>query len=293
MNHVNFFDPLVFQVAFPPALRGVEEESHFRWPVYGGAIRRIGMFPISRKDTARAIETMRRAAAWVRERPGFSFGVMPEGTRTLDGQLGPFKRGGFILAVDAGLEVLPLVQSGAFEIARKGSLNIRPGKVAVTIAPPVPSAGYSKENRRRIHRPRPPRFPRPARGIVFLTGTASGRARPSSSANTAMIFEAGRPRSSSPAIVRIGRSVWAKKALSPAQSQLSPGSPSGVVQEPVLGALAVAGEEELALAAEPRQRSPLGPAEARCCFAEATRSSASVSRMLPSRCRGSTKWSQE
>jgi len=145
MNHVNFFDPLVFQVAFPPALRGVEEESHFRWPVYGGAIRRIGMFPISRKDTARAIETMRRATAWVRERPDFSFGIMPEGTRTLDGRLGPFKRGGFILAVDAGLEILPLVQSGAFEIARKGSLDIRPGKVTVTIAPALPSAGYSRE----------------------------------------------------------------------------------------------------------------------------------------------------
>jgi 1-acyl-sn-glycerol-3-phosphate acyltransferase len=146
MNHVNFFDPLVFQAAFPAALRGVEEESHFRWPVYGGTIRRIGMFPISRKDTARAVETMRRAAAWVRERPDVSFGIMPEGTRTLDGQLGPFKRGGFILAIDAGLEVLPLVQSGAFEIARKGSLNIRPGKVTVTIAPPVPSAGYSRES---------------------------------------------------------------------------------------------------------------------------------------------------
>jgi len=145
MNHVNFFDPLVFQVAFPPALRGVEEESHFRWPVYGGAIRRIGMFPISRKDTARAIETMRRATAWVRERPDFSFGIMPEGTRTLDGRLGPFKRGGFILAVDAGLEILPLVQSGAYEIARKGSLDIRPGKVTVTIAPALPSAGYSRE----------------------------------------------------------------------------------------------------------------------------------------------------
>jgi 1-acyl-sn-glycerol-3-phosphate acyltransferase len=146
MNHVNFFDPLVFQAAFPAALRGVEEESHFRWPVYGGTIRRIGMFPISRKDTARAVETMRRAAAWVRKRPDVSFGIMPEGTRTLDGQLGPFKRGGFILAIDAGLEVLPLVQSGAFEIARKGSLNIRPGKVTVTIAPPIPSAGYSRES---------------------------------------------------------------------------------------------------------------------------------------------------
>ncbi len=146
MNHVNFFDPFVFQAAFPPALRGVEEESHFRWPVYGGTIRRLGMFPISRKDTARAVETMRRAAAWLRERPHVSFGIMPEGTRTPDGRLGPFKRGGFLLAVETGLDILPVVQSGALKINRKGSRLIRPGRVEVTIEPAVSTAGYVKEN---------------------------------------------------------------------------------------------------------------------------------------------------
>ncbi len=145
MNHVNFFDPMVFQVAFPYAARGVEEESHFRWPVYGATLKRMGMFPINRKDSGQAVETMRRAADWLRRKPEFSFAVMPEGTRTRDGKLGPFKRGGFILAVETGLDILPLVQTGACAIARKGSLNIRPGKVTVTIAPPVPSSGYSRE----------------------------------------------------------------------------------------------------------------------------------------------------
>jgi 1-acyl-sn-glycerol-3-phosphate acyltransferase len=146
MNHVNFFDPLVFQAAFPPALRGVEEERHFRWPVYGGTIRRLGMFPISRKDTASAVETMRRAAAWLREHPRFSFGIMPEGTRTLDGRLGPFKRGGFLMALETGLDILPVVQEGAFAVSRKGSLMIRPGRVDVTIGTPVPTAGYDKDS---------------------------------------------------------------------------------------------------------------------------------------------------
>jgi 1-acyl-sn-glycerol-3-phosphate acyltransferase len=146
MNHVNFFDPLVFQVAYPPALRGVEEESHFRWPVYGGTIRRIGMFPISRKNTEQAIESLRRAADWIRERPEFSFGIMPEGTRTLDGKLGPFKRGGFLMAIETGLDIVPFVQRGAYEIARKGSLLIRPGRLDITVEPAVSTAGYSKEN---------------------------------------------------------------------------------------------------------------------------------------------------
>jgi len=146
MNHVNFFDPFVFQAAFPTALRGVEEESHFRWPVYGGTIRRLGMFPISRTDTARAVETMRQAAAWLKDRPRVSFGIMPEGTRTLDGKLGPFKRGGFLLAIETGLDILPVVQSGAWKINRKGSRLIRPGRVEVTIEPAVATAYYAKEN---------------------------------------------------------------------------------------------------------------------------------------------------
>ena len=146
MNHINFFDPLVFQVAFPPALRGIEEESHFRWPVYGKTLSRLGMFPISRKNAASAIETLRRAAAWVRERPDFSFGIMPEGTRTRTGRLGPFKRGGFFMAIETGLDILPVVQRGASAINRKGSLTIRPGLVDVTVEPAIPTAGYGKEN---------------------------------------------------------------------------------------------------------------------------------------------------
>jgi 1-acyl-sn-glycerol-3-phosphate acyltransferase len=146
MNHVNFFDPFVFYAAFPGVARGAEEESHFRWPFYGGTIRRIGMFPIDRKNTERAVESLRRAAAWVREKPGFSFGIMPEGGRTLDGRLGPFKRGGFLMALETGLDILPLVQSGSYRINHKGTRLIRPGKVDIAVKPAVPTAGISKEN---------------------------------------------------------------------------------------------------------------------------------------------------
>jgi 1-acyl-sn-glycerol-3-phosphate acyltransferase len=145
MNHVGFFDPFIFYAAFPGIARGAEEESHFRWPVYGGAIRRIGMFPIDRKNTERAVESLRRAAAWVRERPDFSFGIMPEGTRTSDGRLGPFKRGGFLMALETGLDILPLVQRGGYRISRKGSLLVRPGTIDITIEPAVPVAGATRE----------------------------------------------------------------------------------------------------------------------------------------------------
>jgi 1-acyl-sn-glycerol-3-phosphate acyltransferase len=104
------------------------------------------MFPISRKNTQRAVESLRRAAAWIRLRPDFSFAILPEGTRTRDGNLGLFKRGGFLLALETGLDILPLVQMGAYRIARKGSLLIRPGWVDIAIEPAVSTAGYTKEN---------------------------------------------------------------------------------------------------------------------------------------------------
>lgn len=145
MNHVNFFDPFVFYAAFPGIARGAEEESHFRWPFYGGAIRRMGMFPIDRKNSDRAVESLRRAAAWVGEHPLFSFGIMPEGTRTPDGRLGPFKRGGFLMAIETGLDLLPMVQRGGYRINHKGTRLIRPGKLEVAVEPAVPAAGYTRE----------------------------------------------------------------------------------------------------------------------------------------------------
>ena len=145
MNHVNFFDPLVFYAGFPGLVRGVEEESHFRWPLYGLVIRRIGMIPIARKDTARALESLTRAAKLVRDRPDYSIAILPEGTRSPDGRLGPFKRGGFHLALETGLDILPVAQKGAYAINRKGSLLIRPGLVELIVLPSISVADYTRE----------------------------------------------------------------------------------------------------------------------------------------------------
>ena len=174
MNHVNFFDPMVFQVAFPYAARGVEEESHFRWPVYGATLKRMGMFPIDRKDSGQAIETMRRAADWLRRKPDFSFGVMPEGTRTLDGKLGPFKRGGFILAVETGLDILPLVQSRRLRDRPQGQPEHPAGKGHRDDRPAGPVDRLFPGDRRRTRRTRPRHLSRTARRIVFLTGSGIG-----------------------------------------------------------------------------------------------------------------------
>ncbi len=146
MNHVNLLDGFVFYGSFPGWGRGIEEESHFNWPLYGWVIRRMGQVPVNRRSGARAMESLRRAAELIRARRDFSFMVLPEGTRTRDGRLNPFKKGGFLLALETGLDILPLVQKGAYAINRRGSLLIRPGRVEFVIEKPVSTKGFRREN---------------------------------------------------------------------------------------------------------------------------------------------------
>jgi len=136
MNHVNFFDPFL-STRLPGIARGAEEESHFRWPVYGGAIRRMGCSP----STARTRSGDRKPA------PGRVLDPREAGLFLRHHARGhadprrpalPFKRGGFVMALETGLDILPVVQKGAYAIAHKGSLMIRPGRVEVSIEPSDP-----------------------------------------------------------------------------------------------------------------------------------------------------------
>jgi 1-acyl-sn-glycerol-3-phosphate acyltransferase len=144
MNHVNLLDPFVFYARFPGFARTVEEEGHFRWPVYGWMLRKIGQIPINRVNPRKAAASLARAGEFIRSRRDFSFIVFPEGTRTLDGKLGPFKRGGFLLAREAGLEILPIVQVGSYRIMRKGSRLLRPGRVDVYLEPAIALSGTGR-----------------------------------------------------------------------------------------------------------------------------------------------------
>jgi 1-acyl-sn-glycerol-3-phosphate acyltransferase len=146
MNHVNFFDPFVFYAAFPGRARGLEEERHFSWPLYGVMLRRIGMIPVDRGNRAKARASLDRATRLIKAKPDFSILVLPEGTRTRDGKLRFFKSGAFRLAAAAGLDILPMVQMGAYRINQRGSRSIRPGRVDVLIGPPILSAGALPDN---------------------------------------------------------------------------------------------------------------------------------------------------
>jgi len=136
-NHVNIFDPMVYAGYLPGVVRGVELESHFRWPVYGWVIRRIGNVPITQSFR----RTFRGSydAARDRLRQGISIVILPEGHRTRDGSLLRFARAPFRFAREVGVAVVPVALAGAYGVNRKGSLRIRPGTVHLRVGRVIPA----------------------------------------------------------------------------------------------------------------------------------------------------------
>jgi 1-acyl-sn-glycerol-3-phosphate acyltransferase len=135
-NHINLFDPFVLYGYIPNFIRGIELDKHFDWFFYGRIIRRLGMIPISHTNMQQAVKSLDEAKYRIKN--GTSILILPEGGRTLDGKFKPFKRGAFHLAKEAGVDIVPLVMVGAYEIKRKGSLLIRPGTVILRFGNPIP-----------------------------------------------------------------------------------------------------------------------------------------------------------
>jgi 1-acyl-sn-glycerol-3-phosphate acyltransferase len=145
MNHVNMFDGLIILGNLPMKARGIEEESHFKWPVYGWLIRGLGNVPINRKSGRRALESLRKAGEYMRRHEDLSVVIFPEGTRTRTGKLQKIKKGGFLLAVESGLEILPVVQVGGYAVKKKIHWHIRPGHIELIFEKPIPTKGMTRE----------------------------------------------------------------------------------------------------------------------------------------------------
>jgi 1-acyl-sn-glycerol-3-phosphate acyltransferase len=144
-NHQSQFDIPALVLAMPVDFRVVAKRSLLHVPVFGWALWLAGFIFIDRANRDQAIRSLDRAAE--RLRRGTSVAIFAEGTRSPDGTLLPFKRGGFVLAIQAGVPVVPVIITGGREVMRKGSLRIRPGTIAVHFGAPIETAGYSYETR--------------------------------------------------------------------------------------------------------------------------------------------------
>lgn len=144
-NHTSAVDPVAMFIATPRRFAFLAKQELFRIPLLGLAMRRAQFLPVDRSSAEAAAGSVDRAVEQLRG--GVSMMIYPEGTRSLDGRLLPFKRGGFLLAIRAGRPVVPVAIQGAERILPKHQLWIQPGEILLKYLPPVPVAGYTDEDR--------------------------------------------------------------------------------------------------------------------------------------------------
>ena len=138
-NHVNIFDPFVAYSAIPQFLRGFELQSHFKVPVYGWMMGRFGNIPVPDAPDRAGLEEMRRRAKAALD-SGVSLIAFPEGSRTRDGHLRPFKKGIFSLAKKFAVPIVPVSIVGSYEFFRTGHWMLHPGRIVVYVHDPIDAA---------------------------------------------------------------------------------------------------------------------------------------------------------
>jgi 1-acyl-sn-glycerol-3-phosphate acyltransferase len=153
-NHVDIFDPMLIYSAIPQFVRGLELESHFRVPVYGWIMRSFGNVPVPVEPTTTSVRLLKARCRAALD-AGTSLIVFPEGHRTLDGSVGPFRPGVFRMAREFGVPIVPMSIVGAFELKRKGSWMLRPARIVVrlhdTIDPAHPAFRDERALRDAVH----------------------------------------------------------------------------------------------------------------------------------------------
>jgi 1-acyl-sn-glycerol-3-phosphate acyltransferase len=147
-NHVSNIDaPLLFHVLHP-RLHMLYKAEFGRMPILGRGAPLAGFIPVERQNPEQSQRAVDQAALSVAA--GHSFLVFPEGTRSRTGELLPFKKGGFIMAIKAQAPIVPVAIAGGRAAMTKGSRLIRPVSVHVTIGEPVETAGMTLDDRDRL-----------------------------------------------------------------------------------------------------------------------------------------------
>ncbi len=143
-NHMSWYDVPTLS-SFLPRAKFVTKAELFKIPVFGAAMRAVGMVPLERQKRKAAFGSYDEAAKRIQD--GNSIVVFPEGTRGVEYPLRQFKKGPFVLAIQAGAPVVPVLIYGAREVLPRNSLLVRPGRVHVHLLEPVSVEGLGYEDR--------------------------------------------------------------------------------------------------------------------------------------------------
>jgi 1-acyl-sn-glycerol-3-phosphate acyltransferase len=147
-NHTSAVDPVVVFVALPRRVGFLAKREVFRMPLIGWAMRLAGFIPVDRSSREAAAASADVAVEQLRG--GASMVIYPEGTRSPDGKLLPFKRGGFLMAIRGRRPVVPMTITGAERVLPKGHAWIRPGEVRLKFHPAIDVSAYREEDRENL-----------------------------------------------------------------------------------------------------------------------------------------------
>lgn len=176
-NHTSSADAPAVVGAIPRRIAILLKESLFKWPIAGQAFTLAHFVPVNRSSRESAMGSVEKATAAMKE--GQSFLMYPEGTRSPDGRLQEFKKGAVVMAISAGVPLVPMACSGAHRVMAKRSLVIRPGEILVEFLKPIDASQYSFERRdelnERLHAAMAAALPEDQRPLVPETATSPAR----------------------------------------------------------------------------------------------------------------------
>jgi len=143
-NHLSLLDgPLLFWL-IPQSISVILKKEIFRIPIVGQGMKQAGFIPVDRKRMKGGKKSIEEAIRLIKEKD-LSFLIFPEGTRSRDGKLQPFKRGGFFLALSSQSPIVPISIRGTYELMPRGSFFARRGKISVLFHAPQPASGYNPQ----------------------------------------------------------------------------------------------------------------------------------------------------
>jgi len=147
-NHQSQFDIFAIQGHFPFDFRWLAKKELFEIPVFGHAMHRAENIPVDRAHSRQAVKSLDAAAQRISD--GASVIIFPEGTRSQDGSMLPFKAGAMVLAIKARVPVVPVAITGSFAVMPKGCFLPRPGRIRIRLGEPIATSGYDLKQKHEL-----------------------------------------------------------------------------------------------------------------------------------------------
>jgi 1-acyl-sn-glycerol-3-phosphate acyltransferase len=169
-NHESNLDAPILFGLIPVDFKALYKRELDRLPLFSSVLHFAGFVPVDRKDRSAAKQAVGRAVGSLRD--GSAFIIFPEGTRSRTGELGEFKKGAFVAALDAESRVFPVALSGARALMPRGGFSVRPGTVKVRVLDPIDARAYSNGGRERLRQEVRDRIQAALRGAMPAEGAA-------------------------------------------------------------------------------------------------------------------------